>query len=53
MYVGMSVVNVPVNRLEGRVAVYCSFTKTPAIPIPEPMHMLVTKILAPVSFAIE
>ena len=47
----MSVVNVPVNRLER--AVYCSFTKTPAIPIPEPMHMLVTKILAPVSFAIE
>lgn len=32
---------------------YCSFTNTAAMPIPDPMHMLVTKIFAPVSFAIE
>ena len=31
---------------------YCSLVKTAAIPIPDPIHMLVTKIFAPVSFAI-
>lgn len=32
-------------------AVHCSFTNTAAMPIPVPMHMLVTKILAPVCLA--
>jgi hypothetical protein len=31
---------------------HCSFTNTAAMPMPEPMHMLVTKILAPVCLAI-
>ena len=31
---------------------YCSLVKIAAIPIPDPIHMLVTKIFAPVSFAI-
>lgn len=30
---------------------YCSLTKMAAIPIPEPIHMLVQKILLPVCFA--
>lgn len=30
---------------------HCSLVKTAAIPIPEPIHMLVTKTFAPVSFA--
>ncbi len=30
---------------------YCSLTNTAAMPMPEPMHMLVTKIFPPVCFA--
>ena len=30
---------------------YCSLTKIDAMPIPEPIHMLVQKILPPVCFA--
>ena len=36
----------------GTAQAQCSLTNTPAIPIPEPIHILVTKILPPVCFAI-
>lgn len=32
---------------------YCSLTKTAAIPIPDPIHMLVTKTLPPVCLAMD
>ena len=36
----------------GRIqAAHCSLTKIAAIPIPEPIHMLVQNILLPVCFA--
>ena len=40
------------DNLNTGCRVHCSFTKTPAIPIPLPIHMLVTKILSSYCFAI-